>query len=178
MAQTPDAELVQAAVNGDPDSFTKLCQRYYAAMVAIAHSIIGDSHLAEDATQQSFVKAVHKLNQLKNKDKFAAWLAAICRSTAKDMARSTVKLNSCDDFSQIEAKSQPDQHTEIVKLAIDRLSPKNRELIYMRFYNQMTYEQISKVLRISEQAINGRLRRSKKTIAEYLTRHGFSEVRL
>jgi RNA polymerase sigma factor (sigma-70 family) len=85
--QEPDSALVEQACKGDTDSFTMLCRRYYPAMVAIAHSIIGDRHLAEDAAQQAFAKAVRKLSQLKNKTKFAAWLAVICRNVARDMTR-------------------------------------------------------------------------------------------
>ena len=48
MAQEPDSALVEAAAKGDGDSFTELCRRYYPAMVAIAHSMLGDRHLAED----------------------------------------------------------------------------------------------------------------------------------
>ncbi|GAJ18598.1 unnamed protein product, partial [marine sediment metagenome] len=44
--QKPDAALVEAAINGDADSFAELCRRYYPAMVAIAHSVLGDRHLA------------------------------------------------------------------------------------------------------------------------------------
>jgi DNA-directed RNA polymerase specialized sigma24 family protein len=47
-----------------------------------------------------------------------------------------------------------------------------------RFYDGMSYEQISAVLGISEQAINGRLRRAKRKMADYLRRNGFGEVRL
>lgn len=60
-AQRPDITLVEAAVDGDAESFTELCRRYYPAMVAIAHSILGDRDLAEDAAQQAFAKAVVKL---------------------------------------------------------------------------------------------------------------------
>lgn len=47
MQREPDLVLVQAAINGDADSFTELCRRYYPAMVAIAHSVLGDRHRAE-----------------------------------------------------------------------------------------------------------------------------------
>ena len=93
-----DKVLVEAAVNGDVVSFTELCQRYYPAMIAIAHSILGDGHLAEDAAQQSFAKAVRKLPQLKNKDKFAGWLAVICRNAAIDLARQQKQLQSAEDL--------------------------------------------------------------------------------
>jgi len=64
-----DSTLVQAAAGGDGDSFTELCSRYYPAMVAIAHSILGDRHLAEDSAQQAFAKAAVKLHQLTRKNK-------------------------------------------------------------------------------------------------------------
>ncbi len=87
VAQKPDTVLIKAAINGNADSFTELCRRYYPAMVAIAHSILGDRHLAEDAAQQAFAKAALKLPQLKKESRFAGWLAVICRNIAKDMAR-------------------------------------------------------------------------------------------
>lgn len=181
--QKPDAALVEAAINGDADSFTELCRRYYPAMVAIAHSVLSDRHLAEDAAQQAFAKAARKLPRLKNKDKFAGWLAVICRNVAKDTARDTEKLHTTEQLSAVAAeslgpRSHQDDVTGVVREAVAELSASQREVIFLRFYDGMTYERISAVLGISEQAINGRLRRAKKKIAEYLRRNGFAEVRL
>jgi RNA polymerase sigma-70 factor (ECF subfamily) len=64
MTERPDRQLVELAQRGDGDSFTELCGRYYPAMVAIAHSVIGDRHLAEDAAQQAFAVAAVKLPEL------------------------------------------------------------------------------------------------------------------
>ena len=178
MPQRSDSALVEAAMNGDCESFTELCRRYYPAMVAIAHSILGDRDIAEDAAQQAFAKAVRKLPQLKNRNKFAGWLAAICRNAAKDMARTREKLYPSEDFSAIAAESQDDDSVEAVREAINRLKPADREVIFLRFYDGMSYEQISAVLGISEQAINGKLRRAKKKMADYLRSNGFGEVRL
>ncbi len=174
--QKLDLTLIERACDGDADSFTELCRRYYPAMVAIAHSIIGDRHLAEDAAQQAFAKAVRKLPQLKNKSKFAAWLAAICRNAARDMARSTETLHTADDLSMTAAKSHENDITDAVKEAINKLSATAREVIFLRYYDGMTYEQISIVLGISEQAINGRLRRAKKKMANHLRCNGFDKV--
>ena len=174
--QEQDLTLVEAAVNGDCRSFTELCHRYYPAMVALAHSVLGDRHLAEDAAQQAFAKAIRKLPQLREKGQFAAWLAVICRNTAKDMARDTQKFCTAEDLSAIPAKSGPDEQTEIVKEAICELPALAKEVIFLRYYDGMTYERISAVLGISEQAINGRLRRAKEHIAHYLRRNGFNKV--
>ena len=181
VVQTPDTVLVKAAINGDAEGFTELCRRYYPAMVAIAHSILGDRHLAEDAAQQAFAKAALKLPQLKKESRFASWLAVICRNVAKDMARNVgagLRVCPTDDLSMIAAKSRDDDTTEAVREAISKLSASARELIFLRYYDGMSYEQISAVLGISEQAINGRLRRAKKKMADYLRRNSFDEVRL
>jgi len=176
VAQKPDTALVKAAINGDAEGFTELCRRYYPAMVAIAHSILGDRHLAEDAAQQAFAKAAVKLPQLKKESRFAGWLAVICRNVAKDMARRTENLRTTDVLSTIAAKSNDDDTTETVREAISKLSASARELIFLRYYDGMSYEQISAVLGISEQAISGRMRRAKKKMADYLRRNGFGEV--
>ncbi|NQT02194.1 MAG: sigma-70 family RNA polymerase sigma factor, partial [Planctomycetes bacterium] len=114
MIQIPDTTLVRSAINGDAEGFTKLCQRYYPAMVAIAHSVLGDRHLAEDAAQQAFAKAAVKLPQLKKESRFAGWLAVICRNIAKDMARRAENLQSTDELSIAAAKSGNDETAEVV----------------------------------------------------------------
>jgi RNA polymerase sigma-70 factor (ECF subfamily) len=145
-------------------------------MVAIAHSIIGDRQLAEDAAQQAFAKAAIKLPQLKKESRFAGWLAVICRNVSKDIVRRAENLHSTYDLSTVAGKSSNYETIEVVRQAIGRLSASARELVFLRFYDGMSYEQISAVLGISEQAINGRLRRAKKKMAGYLRRNGFGEV--
>lgn len=174
----PDSVLVEAAVNGDGDSFTELCGRYYAAMVAITHSIIGDRHLAEDATQQAFAKAAVKLPQLTKKGRFGGWVATICRNAARDMLRTVKPVYRIEESSAAAAESGENPVSEAVKAGLAGLSASAREVIYLRFYDGMSYEQISAILGLSEQAINGRLRRAKRKLADYLKREGFGEVRL
>ena len=94
------------------------------------------------------------------------------------MARRIENLRTADDLSMIAAKSRDDDTTEAAREAISRLSASARELIFLRYYDGMSYEQISAVLGISEQAINGRLRRAKKKMADHLRRNGFGEVQI
>jgi RNA polymerase sigma-70 factor, ECF subfamily len=176
MTERPDKQLVEAALRGDGDSFTELCRRYYPAMVAIAHSVIGDRHLAEDAAQQAFAAAAVKLPELRNTERFASWLGVICRNSANDIGRKQRVLYNADELSKLPAKQDNSPDTEAVREAVAGLAPEAREVIYLRYYDGLTYERISKALGISEQAINGRLRRAKREIAEYLKRGGFSEA--
>lgn len=147
-------------------------------MVAIAHSILGDRHLAEDAAQQAFAAAAVKLPELRNTERFAGWLVVICRNAANDIGRKQQSVYDGEELSRMPAGQDEPQDTEAVRAAIAGLEPEAREVIYLRYYDGLTYERISKVLGISEQAINGRLRRAKGKIAEYLKRSGFCEVEL
>jgi len=176
VAQEPDTTLVKAAIEGDADSFTQLARHYYPAMVAIAHSILGDRDLAEDASQLAFARAAVKLPQLKDSRKFAGWLAVICRNTARDLARRQNSRKIPDEYNGADDKPEKDDSKEAVKAALKKLSDSAREVIFLRYYDGLSYEQISSVLGISEQAINGRLRRAKKKMAEFLRRQGFSEA--
>jgi RNA polymerase sigma-70 factor (ECF subfamily) len=176
LPQKPDIVLIEAAINGDPDSFCELCKRHYPVMVAIAHSVLRDRHLAEDAAQQAFAKAAVKLPQLKKKSRFAGWLASICRNTAKNMARSIKPTRSVEVMPVTTAEAHKNSESEFVKEALNKLSARSRELIFLRYYDGMSYEQMSAALGISEQAINGRLRRAKKKLAGYLRRRGFGKV--
>ncbi len=176
MSSNSDLALVEAAINGDVDSFTELCRRYYPAMVAIAHSLLGDRHLAEDAAQETFAKACRELPRLRKKNRFASWLAVICRNTSRDMAGTMERLCSIEDLSIASPTSEQDVLSTAVKEAISKLPAAAKEIVFLRYYDGMTYEQISAVLGISGVAVNGRLRRAKKKIAEHLRRDEFFEV--
>ncbi len=176
MPERPQTDLVEAAANGDQSSFTLLCRRYYPALVAIAHSIIADSHLAEDAAQQALAAAAVRLPQLREKSRFAAWVAAICRNEARDLLarrRPMLRIDSAEAVEDDDGQRDGDDRVEAVRQALRALPDETREVVYLRYYQAMTYEHISAVLGLSEQAINGRLRRAKKTIAEHLRRQGY-----
>ena len=145
MIQEPDTTLVEAAIDGDAESFTELCRRYYPAMVAIAHSLLGDRHLAEDAAQETFAQAAVKLPQLRQKDKFAGWLATICRNQARDMARRGNVTQVNDEVLTTATKPDRDDSGDAVRQALKKLSGPARELIFLRYYDGLSYERISGV---------------------------------
>jgi RNA polymerase sigma factor (sigma-70 family) len=173
-----ERELVEAAIGGNIESFGKLCRRYYATMVAVAYAILSDHQLAEDAAQESFTRALVNLKNLKKRSRFAPWLAAICRNVAKDMVKAKAKQNSTEDISKVVQKNNDDENRRMIRLAIEHLPVPSKELIVLRYYNSLSYEQISSVLGISQAAINGRLLRAKRKMANYLRKNGFPENRL
>ena len=87
-----EKRLIEAAQNGHLESFAALYERYYRCVATVAYSVLADAHLAEDAAQEAFAIACRDLPKLKSKDKFAAWLAGICRNVARQMQKSKGKF--------------------------------------------------------------------------------------
>ena len=171
----PERALVDAAIAGDIERFGELCQRYYPAMVAIAYVVLSDHQLAEDAAQESFARALVNLRRLKNENRFAPWLAAICRNVAKDMIAIKAKERNTEDLSNVAEKNNKDENNRAIRRAIEQLPGAAKELIVLRYYNNLSYEQMASVSGVSRAAINGRLARAKRKMAHYLKHNGFLE---
>lgn len=140
MPDESETKLVEAAFNGDIESFGKLCRRYYGAMVAVGYSVLGDHQLAEDAAQESFARALVSLRKLKNQTRFVPWLAAICRNVAKDMVATKARKISSDGFSQAAKNNNHDESRRLIRRAIEQLPVSAKELVVLRYYNGLSYE--------------------------------------
>jgi RNA polymerase sigma-70 factor (ECF subfamily) len=173
MTNAEDDILVRRALQADPESFGQLCRRYYPLLVAVADSILLDHHLAEDAAQEALAHACRQLPRLRKPRLFGPWAAAICRNVAKDMLRDRQRQRtSVPDCPMRGPDHSDDRQTQIVTEALQRLPQHLREVVYLRFYNGMSYEQIAGVLGASQQLVDGRLRRAKKKIAAFMKTKG------
>lgn len=173
MTGLDDQTLVQRALKANPGSFGELSRRYYPALVAMADSILLDHHLAEDAAQEALAEACRGLTTLRRPQSFGSWVGSICRNVAKDMLRQLPKQR---DAGHPRPRSEPDCEADdraaMLTEAVQQLPQHLREVIFLRFYNEMSYRQMAKVIGATEQTIDGRLRRAKKNIAAYLRRKG------
>jgi RNA polymerase sigma-70 factor (ECF subfamily) len=168
---------MEAARAGDLDSFGKLCEHYYAPLVAVAYNVLRDHQLAEDAAQEAFARGLVSLRKLKDSAKFAPWLARICRNVAMDMARDRPPQISAKDLTPPHDAGADESTAQKVRHAIARLPVALREVTVLRYYSDCSYEQISAVLGLSKMTINGRLTRAKRKLAKYLRRVGVQEDR-
>ena len=172
MSERTDAELVEAARNGDVGSFGELYRRHYAKAVGIAYCSTGDRHLAEDAAQEAFAVACRDLRRLRQADKFAGWLMAICRKTARRVARSKLRYHLSEEIPSTADPNPDDDRAETVRQSVRRLPGSAREVIVLHYFSGLTHEQISTALGISPQAVHGRLIRARRKIAEDLRLSG------
>ena len=168
-----DQLLVQHILQGDSACFGVLCKRYYTSLQAVAYAVLMDWHLAEDAAQETLAFACRNLSKLRKPEKVGSWLAAICRNIAKDMFRRHTIQKQSDNTESAWCPKENDEIGNHIQQAIGQLPLSLREVILMRYFDEMSYQQMGKVLGLSEQAINGRLRRAKKKIEKYLLQKGF-----
>ena len=170
LEEQSEERIVEAARNGHLESFGALYERYYNPMVALAYSMLADRDMAEDAAQESFMVACRDLPNLKRKDKFAAWLAGICRNVTKQILRTKDRTILADVEQPKQGQDDPDQRCDAIRQAVWKLREAERELIVLHYFNGFSRAQICQVLGISPQAVNGRLVRAKRKIAKNLKR--------
>ena len=175
MTQTQE-QLVEQARQGCIDSFGKLYEQYYNGIVALAYSALGEMGLAEDAAQETFAIACQDLMKLRDSSKFGSWLAGICRNVSRQMMKKEQKLVELRDRQNVTNTKQTSEAGEAVKDALRLLRPKYREPIVLRYYDNLSYQQISDILGISQMAVNGRILRAKQKIARQLKSAGVTEV--
>jgi len=171
--EQPDAVLVEAAQGGHLDSFGALYQRYHNPIVALAYAQIGNTHLAEDAAQEAFAIACKDLRALRDPEKFGPWLGGICRNVTRQMIRTRGRVAPKPSTTVEEHPAEKGERWDAVRQAVWKLPVSERELIVMRYFNGFSQAKISDVLDITPSAVNGRLVRAKRKVAQMLKRDGF-----
>jgi len=177
MAENRDSHVIASVLEGDIHGFTWLCNKYYGSLVALAYSILGDHHLAEDVAQETFTRALSGLRTLKRTDRFGAWLGKICRYVAYDVVRQRSRSQAGEESRAASEEPLSADEAQKVTAALQQLSPKDRQVIIMRYYHESSYEHMASVLNTSKAAINGRLTRAKHKLAQLLQGNVNDEVK-
>jgi len=169
-----ESRVVEAARRGDVRSFGRLYEHYYATMVWVAYSVLGDYAAAEDAAQEAFASACDELAGLRRSDRFGRWLAAICRNVACRMVRQRSREAAMDDPPAILEQDRDQRPEQTVREAIASLQQMHREVVVLYYYNGMSYEQIGVFLGIPKSKVKGRLFAARQKIGRYLQNKGLN----
>lgn len=146
-------ELIESVAAGDGEAEGRLFDRHQALMFDIARTSGLPADEVADCVQSSWVKAVHKLPQLRNPDRFAAWLAAITRNQARSQLRLHRRVTMTDNETldlKVDchaARFVVDQEDRRrLRAAIRRLDERDRLLIKLLFVEQRSYQEIAQLL--------------------------------
>lgn len=179
--QERDALIVQGCRRGDEEALVALMQAYGRSVAKLVRGIVTTDPIAQDgAIQDTFFKAFRKIDQFQDGTSLRVWLLTIARNTAYDhLRRESVARVTPVDIAEIQepVSSLPgpveDFHRKEdrgrVLSALKELPTKLSEVVYLRFFEELTWDAISRVTGIPEATararMNGALRRLKSALA-------------
>lgn len=169
-----DEELALSYVNGNNQAFDLLLLRNQSKLFSYILFVVHDQDLANDIFQETFVKVITKLQERKYIDsgKFSAWIMRIAHNVIMDWYRdnraqniveatedndlSNINTNSCLDYN-IEDRFVNEQVLKDVKKMMNLLPPTQREIVFMRFYQDMPFKEIAETTGVSINTALGRM---------------------
>ena len=174
-----DVELIHRILDGDDTAFSSLVGKYQKQVHALAWRKIGDFHIAEEITQDTFLKAYQNLATLKKPHRFAGWLYVIathcCHAWLRKKRIQTESLEELDSdelepeaysryVAEQEAKAIAETQRQVVKKLLATLPESERTVITLHYFGEMTCEKISEFLGVSANTIKSRLRRARNRL--------------
>ena len=177
--KTTDVELINRILNGDDTAFTELVKKYQKPVHALIWRKIGDFHVAEEITQDTFLKAYQGLATLKKPQSFASWLYVIATNNSNTWLRKkrlwTQSLEEISNsqfgkatYSQyvVEEKERTavEAQREVVQKLLAKLPESERTVITLHYFSDMSSAEIGAFLGVSANTIRSRLRRAQQRL--------------
>ena len=174
-----DVQLIHKILSGDEEAFGALVRKHQKSVHALAWRKLGDFHLAEEITQDAFLRVYKSLSTLKDPNQFAGWLYVIVdRLCINWIQRNKYVMQSLEDTptDEIEEASYTyhvseqldmettEQRDKIVKRLLERLPESERTVVTLHYLGEMKVKDISKFLGVSANTIKSRLSRARKRL--------------
>jgi RNA polymerase sigma-70 factor, ECF subfamily len=172
------AEIVAACRSGDRDAFRALYDFYKTRVYSIAlYFFHGDHAAAGDVTQQVFLKLMTSMGQFRGDALFSTWLYRLVVNACMDAARTRKSEAASSDRSRLESVAGRDsqeqdyvrtQMATSVRMAVAALPPKFRIAVLLRYFEDLSYQEMAKALHCSMGTVASRLSRGHRILAERL----------
>ena len=183
MDKKNDVQLIRRILSGDDEAFSILVRRHQKGIHALAWRKVGDFHIAEEITQDTFLQVYKNLAQLKNPNQFAGWMYVIAsrlclkwiqkhKDTSVIHSLEDTPVEEIDESSythhvseQRKAEITENRH-ELVKKLLAKLPESERTIVTLYYLGEMTAKEIGKYLGVSVNTVKSRLRRGRKRLQE------------
>ena len=174
-----DAQLIERTLAGDESAFSALVRKYQEPVHSFVRRKVGDFHIAEEITQDIFLRVYEKLETLKNPNTFAKWLYVIAtRQCFAWFEKKRIPMASLDAmppeeleelaYTQYRAKQRDEfaneQQREAIKRLLQKLPESERTVVTLHYLDSMTCEDVSKFLGVSPNTVKSRLHRARKRL--------------
>lgn len=174
-----DVQLIHRTLAGDETAFTALVRKYQKGVHALAWRKVGDFHIAEEITQDTFLQVHKKLTTLKNPNQFAGWLYVITNRmcirwyknkkptmlSLEKISRAEVDKSSYKHYVLEQRETEAvERRYEIVKELLKKLPESERTVVTLHYLGEMTAKEIGNFLGVSANTIKSRLQRARKRL--------------
>lgn len=184
-----EKELVRLSREGREEAFGELVKKYRIKVFNLAFSLTRDRDVADDLAQEAFIKAYYALPRFQSRSGFGTWLYRIAINHVRDYLRKksrmiqisidNIKESSIlqeDKTMKEEKESTEEQRKQLVHQSIRSLPEKHQVILSLRDIQGFSYEEISKILKITPGTVDSRIHRARKMLrkklAPFLSRKG------
>jgi RNA polymerase sigma factor (sigma-70 family) len=176
--ETPDDRLVEQFVRGDPSAFDRIVARHHDRVAALACRLLGWADGTEDVVQEVFLSALENLPKFRRNATLSTWLIAITLNRCRSYRRrrflrlrffASARKNLRQGPSAPADRQTLERETfDQVRHAVQALASRDREVIVLRYLEEMPITEISQALRLSPNAVEVRLTRARRRLADLL----------
>ena len=173
-----DDRAIEACQGGDTEAFRLIYQSYKDRVYSIAICFFeGDDATARDITQQVFLKLMTNISKFENRSEFSTWLYRVVTNACLDRKRSLRRLLFFGNSNEIEVRDKRRSledafaHREIeasIRAAVGALKPKLRIAILLKYFEDLSYDEMARVLGCSKGTVASRLNRAHQILARKL----------
>ena len=163
-----ERELLLAAQQGDASAFKELYEHYCDRIYNVIRYSLKDAAAAEDALQNVFIKVYEALPCFRLESSFLTWVYRVAINECKNRKRSRWFFTSLEEISDNLNHAHPapdalhaaDELKESVRLAVLQLRPKYRQVVALKYSEDLSYEEIAAILKCSPGTVASRLHRA------------------
>jgi RNA polymerase sigma factor (sigma-70 family) len=178
-----DLTLVRRTLAGDQEAFTALVEKYKDPVYNVAYRMLGNATEAEDVAQETFVRSYTQLRTYKDTHRFSTWLLSIASHLSIDQLRRrrflALPLDNVPFLEWIadmgaspeQAALQGETSDEMQHL-LQHLPPKYRAVLVLRYWHDLSYEEIGGVLHLTPALVKARLHRARELMARRMKAEG------
>ena len=160
--------LILRCQMGDNEAFAELIERYGQALRYFINRLLGSNEMTEDIYQETWLSVIGKIHSLKETESFTPWLYHIARNKVYHQLRRKKLLTELNE--KIIPENYADNHeftvddAAKVHKALEKLHPAHKEVLMLRFLEQMPYEQMKEVIKCNIGTVKSRIYYAKKAL--------------
>ncbi len=171
-----EAELINGAQSGDRNAFSELVRIHARGVFNVVYRMCGNELIAEDAAQETFIRAWQNLSSYRPQTPLRNWLYRIAFNAGMDMLRKEKRIlpNALEDLQLQDPRPGPEavfsqeERTALVQKAILSLPDASRAVLILREYEELSYQDISATLDIPIGTVMSRLNYARKLLKDKL----------